>query len=59
MIAVTRSGSPSEADRIGREAGEEIKTIAGPKFKDYGEAVLESQAVALAEKNAAAAAAGK
>jgi hydroxymethylbilane synthase len=37
MIRVKRTGSPSDAAKIGRDAGEEVKTIAGPKFKEYAE----------------------
>lgn len=57
MIAVTRSGSPLDAETIGRDAGEEIKSIAGPRFSEYGEAVTEQQQRAAAAK--AAASAGK
>jgi hypothetical protein len=43
MIRVTREGSPSDAERIGRDAGEEIRSIAGPRFAEYGEAVVAQQ----------------
>ena len=38
---------------LGHAAGKDIKTIAGPKFKEYGEAVAEVQAEAAAAKAAA------
>lgn len=38
MIRVTRVGEISDSIKIGQDAGEEIKTIAGPKFKEYQEA---------------------
>ena len=53
MIAVRRSGSPGDAEAIGREAGEEIKAIAGPRFREYGEAVTAQQEAAAAAKAAA------
>lgn len=43
MIRVSRVGDVSDALLIGREAGEEIKAIAGAKFSEYGEAVLKAQ----------------
>jgi hydroxymethylbilane synthase len=52
MISVTKVGSIEDAVKIGKEAGEEIKRIAGPKFKEYGEAVLVEQEKAAAAKAA-------
>ena len=46
MIRVSRSGDPKDAKLIGKEAGEEIKAIAGVKFREYGDAVVEAQAKA-------------
>lgn len=43
MIRVEKSGNPSDAVVIGLEAGEEIKTIAGPRFHEYQQAVQEVQ----------------
>ncbi len=43
MIRVEKSGNPSDAVAIGLEAGEEIKTIAGPRFHEYQQAVEEVQ----------------
>jgi hypothetical protein len=40
MIRVSRRGAVADAVRIGKDAGEEVKAIAGPKFKEYQEAVL-------------------
>lgn len=54
MIRVQRSGAPAEAVEIGRAAGEEIKSIAGDKFKEYQEAVQKVEAAAAAAKAAAA-----
>lgn len=48
MIRVSRSGNPKDADCIGKDAGEEIKAIAGSKFREYGAAVEEAQATAKA-----------
>jgi hydroxymethylbilane synthase len=49
MIAVSRVGEVSEAEAIGEDAGAEIKTIAGPKFKEYGEAFTAVQEAAKAK----------
>ena len=49
MIAVSRIGEVSEAEAIGEDAGAEIKTIAGPKFKEYGEAFTAVQEAAKAK----------
>ena len=46
-----RSGQDAVA--LGHAAGQEVKAIAGPKFKEYGEAVAEVQAEAAAAKAAA------
>jgi hydroxymethylbilane synthase len=54
MISVTRIGSPEDAILIGHEAGKEIKSIAGAKFREYGEAVVAVQAEAAAAKAASA-----
>ena len=43
MIRVSRSGPVSQAVEIGADAGHEIRTIAGPKFEEYGAAVAEQQ----------------
>jgi len=56
MIRVSRSGSVADAEKIGHDAGAEIKTIAGPKFKEYGDAVIAQQQAAAAEKAKAASA---
>jgi len=56
MIKVSRVGNPEDAVAIGKAAGQEIRDIAGDKFKEYGEA---NQVVldATAAENAAAKAA--
>jgi hydroxymethylbilane synthase len=54
MISVTRVGEPADAVAIGHAAGQEIKSIAGAKFKEYGEAVVAVQAEAAAAKAASA-----
>lgn len=43
MIKVEKIGSVADAVAIGHAAGEEIKRIAGPKFADYQQAVLDVQ----------------
>jgi hydroxymethylbilane synthase len=44
MIRVRREGKVAEAELIGRDAGLEIKAIAGPKkFQEYQQAVAEAQ----------------
>lgn len=53
MIRVARSGAIGDALMIGRDAAEEIKSIAGPRFKEYGEAVIKVQDEAAAAKAAA------
>jgi len=55
MIRVERTGDIADAVAIGHDAGKEIKTIAGPKFDDYGAAVLKVQEEAAAAKAAAVA----
>ena len=40
MIRVEKVGKVGEAVILGIAAGEEIKRIAGPRFKEYGEAVI-------------------
>ena len=52
MISVTRIGDPADAVAIGHAAGQEIKSIAGAKFREYGEAVVAVQAEAAAAKAA-------
>ena len=52
MIRVEKVGEIKDAVQIGIAAGEEIKKIAGPKFKEYGEAVAEIQEAAAAAKAA-------
>ena len=52
MISVTRIGDPADAIAIGHAAGKEIKSIAGAKFREYGEAVVAVQAEAAAAKAA-------
>ena len=52
MIRVSRVGSIADAEKIGHDAGDEIKTIAGPKFKEYGDAVIAQQQAAAAAKAA-------
>ena len=42
MIRVTRVGSPSDAVQIGIDAGNEIRRIAGAKFAEYQQAVLDA-----------------
>jgi hypothetical protein len=54
MIKVSMVGEVDKADALGVAAGEEIKRIAGPKFKEYGEAVIAKQEEAAAAKAAAA-----
>lgn len=49
MIAVSRVGEISEAEAIGHDAGDEVKTIAGAKFKEYGEAFNAVQEAAKAQ----------
>lgn len=56
MIRVEKIGEPADAVALGHAAGQEIKKIAGPKFKEYGEAVAAVQDAAAAEKAAKAAA---
>eukprot|EP00595_Chromulina_sp_UTEXLB2642_P003027 CAMPEP_0196761194 /NCGR_PEP_ID=MMETSP1095-20130614/365_1 /TAXON_ID=96789 ORGANISM="Chromulina nebulosa, Strain UTEXLB2642" /NCGR_SAMPLE_ID=MMETSP1095 /ASSEMBLY_ACC=CAM_ASM_000446 /LENGTH=277 /DNA_ID=CAMNT_0042110427 /DNA_START=280 /DNA_END=1113 /DNA_ORIENTATION=+ len=46
MIRVTRVGEIIDAIQIGRDAGQEIKTIAGPKFIEYQEAFVVANAEA-------------
>lgn len=50
MIRVDRVGEVSEAVQIGADAGQEIRSIAGAKFYEYGAAVAEQQALAAAAK---------
>ena len=52
MIRVEMSGNPADAVKIGKEAGEKIRSIAGPKFAEYGAAVLVEQEKAAAAKAA-------
>jgi hydroxymethylbilane synthase len=56
MIRVTKVGDPKDAVSVGKDAGNEVRRIAGDKFKDYAEA---NQVVldATAAENAAAKAA--
>ena len=54
MIKVSRIGELADAVKIGREAGEEIKKMAGANFKTYGEAVAAVQNAAAAVKSASA-----
>ena len=54
MIAVIQKGNPSDAVEIGRLAGLEVKRIAGPKFKEYGDEVIALQQAAAAAKAAKA-----
>lgn len=44
MIRVERVGPVSAAVDIGKEAGQEIRSIAGPRFAEYGAAVAAQQA---------------
>jgi hydroxymethylbilane synthase len=51
MIRVRREGKVAEAELIGRDAGLEIKSIAGPKkFLEYQQAVAEVQSKSVAWK---------
>jgi len=50
MIRVSRVGAISDAEAIGKEAGQEIRTIAGPRFAEYGAAVLAQQSAVAAAK---------
>lgn len=50
MIRVSRIGNVADAEKIGHEAGDEIKAVAGPKFKEYGDAVIAQQQAAAAAK---------
>lgn len=50
MIRVEKTGKVGEAVLLGTAAGEEIKRIAGPKFREYGEAVLQVQEEAARAK---------
>ena len=43
MIRVKRIGAISDAIQIGKDAGEEIRSIAGPRFIEYQEAFLIAQ----------------
>ena len=54
MIRVSKVGEVKDAVALGHAAGLEIKTIAGPKFKEYGEAVAVVHAEAAAAKAASA-----
>jgi hydroxymethylbilane synthase len=56
MIRVSLSGNVEDAVALGKQAGEEIKRIAGDKFKEYGEAVIIIQEQAAAAKAAASSA---
>ena len=56
MITVEKVGAPADAVALGHAAGQEIKKIAGPKFKEYGEAITAAHEAAAAEKAAKAAA---
>ena len=61
MIKVERIGEVADAVAIGNDAGQEIRTIAGDKFNEYGEAnqeVLDATAAQVAAEKAAKAAAG-
>lgn len=40
MIRVKRVGAVEDAVQIGRDAGDEIRTIAGPRFKEYAESFI-------------------
>lgn len=50
MIRVSRVGPLSSAEAIGKEAGQEIRSIAGARFDEYGAAVLAQQSAAAAAK---------
>mmetsp|Transcript_38370 Transcript_38370/g.39044 ORF Transcript_38370/g.39044 Transcript_38370/m.39044 type:complete len:363 (-) Transcript_38370:23-1111(-) len=50
MIRVEREGEVADAVQIGQDAGHEIRSIAGERFKEYGAAVLEAQEAAKAAK---------
>ena len=50
MIAVTRHGDIQAAEIIGVDAAMEIKSIAGDKFSEYGDAFIAVQQAALAVK---------
>jgi hydroxymethylbilane synthase len=56
MIAVTKVGEIADAVAIGTAAGKEVKSIAGDKFSEYGEAVQQVEAAAAALKAAKASA---
>lgn len=53
MIRVEKVGEVSEAVKLGKAAGEEIKAIAGDKFCEYQEAVMVVEEAAAAAKAAA------
>jgi len=50
MISVTRHGDIQAAEIIGVDAAMEIKSIAGDKFSEYGDAFIAVQQAALAAK---------
>eukprot|EP01038_Epipyxis_sp_PR26KG_P012020 gene12020-16090_t len=54
MIKVSRVGEIADAVEIGKAAGNEIRDIAGPRFKEYQEAVIIVQEEAAAAKAAKA-----
>ncbi len=43
MIRVSRTGAVADAERIGADAAQEIRSIAGASFEDYGAAVTAAQ----------------
>ena len=57
MIKVEKVGEIKDAVSLGTAAGMEIRSIAGDKFKEYGEAVVVLQEEAAAAKAAKAASA--
>jgi hypothetical protein len=56
MIRVSKVGETKDAVKIGKDAGLEVRSIAGDKFKDYAEAnqvVLDATAAEIAAAKAA------